>query len=146
MRLPKEQVERINYWVAFFRAEYEGEVPMQIHAKVGGSDEGGGLGGPPFHPRFISWLTAQMEKPNNRGLYSGQHGHNRVTKVLRLIREVSPTEYFVLQRIVNDHLTIEQTVNVMNARSEERGLDETWDYGTVLALLMAGIDKMSKWY
>ena len=146
MDLPPEQIERLNYWVAFFRGEYEGEIPMRIHAKTGGSEEGGGLGGPPFHPQFLAWLTASMRRPDDRRPYYNQSGHNRVTKVLRLIREVSPKEYFVLQRVINDHLSVQQTADRMNARSQERGLDEEWSYETVLALLMAGLDKASKWY
>ena len=145
MKLSVVEIERINYWVAFFRSEYEGEIPMRIHAKTGGSDEGGGLGGPPFHPEFIRWMTASMDKSENKWHTRGPGG-NRMTKVLRQIRSVAPREYFVLQLIVTYHMSIAQAAKAMNQREQERGSDLSYSHDAVTALLIAGIDKAQKWY
>jgi hypothetical protein len=53
----EDEVQRLrdDLWRMLYRGgDYASEVPYSIHER--GVDSGHGLGGPPFHPRFLSYL------------------------------------------------------------------------------------------
>jgi hypothetical protein len=129
---------RISQLVEFFSDEYLSETPMRIHSM--GTDDGHGLGGPPFHPEFVNWLQAGEDSDRK-----GDH-RQRITRVFRKVRRVAPTEWYVLQMVCVQRIDIAHLVTLMNERAEAKGHPERYDAMGVTTLLMAALDKAYKWY
>lgn len=147
MKYTVADLERMHELVEFFSEEYAGEIPIRIHSR--GTDDGHGLGGPPYHPDFVAWLEAGDVKRNGKPTESakrlGDH-RLRVTRSFRKVRRMAPTEWFVLQLVCVHRLDILQVVEVMNSRAEERNLPERYDARGVTALLSSALDKATKFY
>lgn len=139
--ITEETLERLSQWVEFFSTEFVAETPMRIHGR--GTDEGHGLGGPPFHPEFLTWLQAGDEREPSR---AQRDARQRVTRVFRRIRSIAPREYFVLQLVCTRRMNIAEVTDVMNRRAEDGGHPERYTDRDVIALLSSGLDKAVKWY
>ena len=147
MRYTTADLERMQDLVEFFSATYYEELPTRIHMR--GTDDGHGLGGPPFHPEFLAWLEAGAEKKNGDPAESARRlaDHRlRVTRAFRKVRKMAPTEWFVLQLVCIHHLDLVQVVEVMNQRAEQRGFEERYTALGVAALLASALDKAGKFY
>lgn len=159
---PAEE-RRIENLLDFFHAELHGEYPMRIHSRE--VDDGSKWGAPAFHPQFIRWLNAEYEKvgKDGTGKYHPPDGRTRVTRVLRKIRSVAPREYYVLQLVLSNGMSVNEATKRMTEREAQRneearseaqrkGLpipqveDHVYGYTEVLLLLLAGLDKAYKWY
>lgn len=141
MKITEETARRLTHWVEFFSIEYESEIPMRIHAS--GTDDGHGLGGPPFAPEFLRWLMAGDENERSR---ERKDTRTRITRVFRRIRNVAPREYFVLQLVCSQRMNIPEVTAQMNERALARGLDESYTDQDVVTLLSSALDKAVKWY
>lgn len=143
----KKAVEMID----FLSTEYIGELPIRIHMR--GTDDGHGLGGPPFAPEFIRWLDAGSEAEDTkvrRARYRGETAfldhRQRVTRVFRKIRKVAPREYYVLSLATTKRMSVVQITNAMNDRAEKGGFPERYTVDGVTALLILALDKSEAWY
>ena len=147
MKYTAADLERMHDLVEFFSAEYSDEIPMRIHSR--GTDDGHGLGGPPFHPEFLAWLEAGDIKKNGDPKESakrlGDH-RLRVTRSFRKVRRMAPTEWFVLQLVCVHRLDVVRVVEVMNERAEQRDFPERYDAKGITTLLASALDKASKFY
>jgi hypothetical protein len=147
VKYSESELQRMSDLVEFFSASYADEIPTRIHSR--GTDDGHGLGGPPFHPGFLAWLEAgdlyKSGKPKESEKRRTDH-RLRVTRAYRKVRRMAPTEWFVLQLVCVHHLDVQRVTEVMNQRAEDRGLDERYTSLGVTALLASALDKMSKFY
>lgn len=147
MKYSEAELQRMSDLVDFFASSYADEVPTRIHSR--GTDDGHGLGGPPFHPGFLAWLEAgdvrKDGKPRESEKRLSDH-RLRVTRAYRKVRRMAPTEWFVLQLVCVHHLDVVKVTEVMNQRAEDRGLEERYTSLGVTALLASALDKMSKFY
>lgn len=139
MKFTTEDLERLTERVQFYSTEYMAEIPMRIHSR--GTDDGHGLGGPPYHPQFEAWLKAG--EPNERRV---DDHRMRVTRAFRKIRQIAPREYFVLQLICAKRMDIVEVTRIMNERAEKGGHPERYTPMVVTVLLSSALDKAEKWY
>jgi hypothetical protein len=151
MILSDEQVRKANELLDFFATEYIGEIPLRIHMR--GTDDGHGLGGPPFSPEFIRWIDAgskqeddKIRKARYRGDPAFLDHRQRVTRVFRKIRRVAPREYYVLSLAATKGMTVTEISLAMNIRAEELGHPERYTPHGVTALLILALDKAATWY
>lgn len=142
---------RITLQVEFFSGELTAEVPRRIHVR--GTDDGHGLGGPPFAPEFLSWIDAGSAQEANqerrlakRGIAKSHDPRQRATRAFRKVRRVAPREYFVLWLVCMKSMSVPTVTQVMNLRSEAGGHPERYTTDDVTLLLQSGLDKASKWY
>lgn len=143
----KKAIEMID----FLATEYISELPMRIHMR--GTDDGHGLGGPPFAPEFIRWIDAgskveddQIRRARYRGETAFLDHRQRVTRVFRKIRRVAPREYYVLSLATTKRMSVIQITNAMNRRAEKGNFPERYTVDGVTALLILALDKAESWY
>lgn len=151
MNLDQEAIDKAEELLDFFATEYISELPMRIH--MSGTDDGHGLGGPPFAPEFIKWLDAGSKQEDDklrRARYRGETAftdhRQRVTRVFRKIRRVAPREYYVLSLAATKRMTVIQITIAMNKRAEEGNFPERYTVEGVTALLILALDKAESWY
>jgi hypothetical protein len=162
-QLTPAEERRVENLLDFFHSELHGEYPMRIHSRD--VDDGSKWGAPAFHPQFIRWLGAEYEHVgrDQSGVYHPPDGRTRVTRVLRKIRQVAPREYYVLQLVLANGMSVNEATKRMTEREAQRNEearseaarkgesppvveDHVYDYTEVLLLLLAGLDKAYKWY
>lgn len=165
LTLTPAEARRIENLLDFFYAELQGEYPMRIHSRE--VEDGSQWGAPAFHPEFIRWLGVEFEKTgkDDMGRIRVPDSRTRVTRALRKVRQVSPREYYVLQLILSHKLSLNEAITRMTEREAERNRearrlhdlepdlhpaapdeDHVYAYDEVLTLLMAGLDKLYKWF
>lgn len=161
-QIPVSAKENMLFWLAQFRADWRGEVPLKLH-------EGhGGLGAAPAFTRafndYIGRLTCKSPHCHDctctsstcvrcydrrkAERYATHTVHkNRTSKAFRRLRKHAPREFDVLYLICQQGLTFEQTRDRLNERSVQKGkLDEELDLAGVFVLALSGTDKASRWY
>lgn len=157
LTLSPAETRRIENLLDFFHAELHGEYPMRIHSRE--IEDGSQWGAPAFHPEFIRWLEAENDrtKRDGTGKWHVADGRTRVTRTLRKIRSHSPREYYVLQLILSNGMSVREAAQRMSEREAMRNdekrrageateEDHVYTYDEVLLLLLAGLDKCYKWY
>ena len=139
--LSAAEQRRVENLLDFFHAELQGEYPTRIHSRD--IDDGSQWGAPAYHPTFIRWLNAEYPR-----LEHGERsdGRTRITRALRRVRKVAPREYFVLSLILANGMTLNEAQARMNEREMQRDSEDRYTNETMLLLLLAGLDKLYKWY
>jgi hypothetical protein len=155
------EIERARRSLAFFSQDWTGEIPYRLHES--GHDTHWGLGSsPPFAPEFIGYiggLTCKNEfckrcrvkettTPRDDEGYRARRKVNtrvRATKAFRKLRKHAPLEYDVLWMAVMYHLTVSEITDRLNSRAVARGYDDRYRKPDVVVLIVAGLDKVSRW-
>jgi hypothetical protein len=154
------EIERARRSLAFLSQDWTGEVPYRIHES--GHDSHYGLGSsPPFAPEFIGYIGGltcknqfcrrcrekETTPPRDDEGYRAKrvNTRTRATRAFRKLRRHAPLEYDVLWMAVMYHLTIAEITQRLNARAISRGFDDRYRQADVVVLIVAGLDKASKW-
>ena len=135
---------------------------MRIHES--GHDTHWGLGSsPPFAPEFIGYIggltcrntyctkcrRSDTNTPRDGEGYSVSRNTNhrvRTTRAFRKLRKYAPLEYDVLWMAVMYHLTVAQITTRLNDRAILKGYPERYSLADVVILIVAGVDKASRWF
>jgi hypothetical protein len=147
------------------QSQYMAETPIRIHER--GVDSGHGLGGPPFHPGFLSWLrdggscvcephpdtgslTHQWSCDRNPGTprfkTSTRRAHpRRLKRALRQLRSICKAEFDIVWLILGRSHSYEQAQGVINDDRQRKGLDP-YTEEEFAVLTISGLDKINAAY
>ncbi len=153
---PLSKIEETSHWIAEFREDWVSETPQKLHAY--GTDDGHGLGGPPFHPEFERWLgqicfcgrkfnpltgekgcpSLELQIAKNRNTFSRQ----RTTRAFRKLRKVAPREFDALYLMCALQMSFWTTLESLNARAERLDKPERYEATDLMVLIVSGVDKV----
>jgi hypothetical protein len=159
--IPESAREQMKFWLAQFRADWRGEVPIKLH-------EGhGGLGAAPAFTHafndYIGRLTCQSphchecrcknatcdrcyDRRKREQTPNTLH-RSRTTRAFRKLRKVAPREFDVLYLICQQGLSLAETRNRLNERSIQKGkVGEEIDIAGVFVLAMVGTEKLKTYF
>jgi hypothetical protein len=166
MTLLDDEIRRIgrNMQHVLRQSAYSDEVPIRIHER--GPDDGHGLGGPAFHPRFLSWLQSsgvclcderdeegqrrghrpecnrngalpRLGRPNRRS------NPRRLNKALRRLRNLSPETFPIVRLTISHGYRLPSAWAAVNESRYRRG-EEPYTNEELSALTIAGFDLLTE--
>lgn len=158
---PKAKIEETSHWIAEFREDWVREVPLKMHGY--GTDDGHGLGGPPFHPEFESWLGQICFCGRKFNPDTGEKGcpslelqmarrqtntqsRQRTTRAFRKLRKVAPREFDALYLMCALNASFWTTLTSFNERAERMNKPERYAPEDLMILIVSGIDKVRHFY
>jgi hypothetical protein len=158
---PKEKIEETSHWIQEFREDWVSEVPLKMHAY--GTDDGHGLGGPPFHPEFEHWLGQICFCGRKFNPATGEPGcpslelqmtkrrtntasRQRTTRAFRKLRKVAPREFDALYLMCALQASFWATLEALNLRAERLDKPERYEPADLMVLIVSGIDKVRHYY
>lgn len=158
---PQSKIEETSHWIAEFREDWGMEAPTRIHAY--GTDDGHGLGGPPFHPEFSNWLgqicfcgrranpdTGEKACPSLelqiRGRRQNSESRQRTTRAFRKLRKVAPREFDALYLMCALRASFWTTLTALNERAERLDKPERYSPDDLMILIVSGVDKVRAWW
>ena len=157
---PQSKIEETSHWIAEFREDWGLETPIRIHAY--GTDDGHGLGGPPFHPEFETWLgqicfcgrkfnpeTGEKGCPSMELQIARNKNHEsrrRTTRAFRKLRKVAPREFDALYLMCALQVSFWDTLRSLNDRAERLDKPERYTPSDLMVLIVSGIDKVRHYY
>ena len=159
-------------WLAYFRHDWDMEVPLKLHAY--GVDDGHGLGGPPLSPEFERYLgpicfcgRKPVCAPGCRTGRGGQHlptcdrgcpsefvvkktrNHDarlRTTRAFRKLRKVAPREFDALYLMCALGSSFEATRDALNQRAIRLDKPERYSPADLTLLIVSGVDKVRHYW
>ena len=158
---PQSKIEETSRWIQEFREDWVREVPLKMHGY--GTDDGHGLGGPPFHPEFENWLGQICFCGRKFNPVTGEKGcpslelqmrrrtvntqaRQRTTRAFRKLRKVAPREFDALYLMCALGASFWVTLEALNARAIKRDFPERYAPEDLMVLIVSGIDKTSSYY
>lgn len=158
---PQEKIQETSHWIQEFRQDWVRETPLKMHAY--GTDDGHGLGGPPFHPEFENWLGQICFCGRKYNAITGEKGcpslelqmsrrqsnslaRQRTTRAFRKLRKVAPREFDALYLMCALQASFWTTLNALNERAERLDKPERYTPSDLMVLIVSGIDKVRHYY
>ncbi len=157
---PQEKIVETSHWIAEFREDWGLEIPVRIHSY--GTDDGHGLGGPPFNPEFERWLgqicfcgrkyndlTGEAGCPSmDVQITKNKHteSRQRTTRAFRKLRKIAPREFDALYLMCALRVSFEDTLISLNERAIRLDKPERYTPSDLMVLVVSGVDKVRHYW
>ena len=145
----KDILEQTAYWLREFSLAWHEEVPAKIHEGLRSLKVDGG-GGPAFTREFRDYIDRPCRRKYCYDLNCNHDAEDtpklRTTRAFRRLRREAPREFDALYLICRHGLTIPEAAAALTERAVRLDKPERYDSGGILVLVVAGVDKLVKYW